>query len=78
MKILIISMFSYALRVKEKEIASKYPQCKVATIFAFPDDIDRKLAGQQFDFCFADIYYSSKEIGKIREHIQGKGKIERF
>lgn len=78
MKILIISMFSYALQTKEKEIANKYPQCKVITIFAFPDDIDGKLTGQQFDFCFADVYYSDEEIGKIRDHIQGKGKIERF
>lgn len=78
MKILIISMFSYALQVKEKEIVSKYPHDKVTTIFAFPDDVDGKLTGQQFDFCFADIYYSDEEIGKIREHIQGKGKIERF
>lgn len=78
MEILIISMFSYALQVKENEILNKYPKCKLATIFAFPDEIEVKLQGKQFDFCFADIYYSDEEVGKIRDHIQGKGKIWRF
>ena len=82
MKILLISPFGYAVKQKSKEIKTILKKQKVAAfideVIAMPDDINKKLKGKQYDYCYADAEYNSDEIAVIREHIQGKQIVERF
>lgn len=82
MKVLLISPFGYAIKQKSKEIKTILKKQKVAAfideVIAMPDDINKRLKGKQYDYCYADTEYNSDEIAVIREHIQGKQLIERF
>ena len=85
MRVLIISLFSYAL--SQKEIMVRYEMSmdkindySIETIKALPNELEEKLMGKQFDYMFIDTFYSHEEVGMIREHLAGlqRKQIERF
>lgn len=83
LEILIISIFSYAITEKEKEVraelfARDITEYKITCIQALPKEIEGKIYGKQFDYAYADRNYISDELGIIREHIRGKQRIELF
>ena len=81
LELLIISLFAYAIKEKEKEVraelfARDITEYKITCIQALPKDIERKMYGKQFDYAYADRNYISDELG-IRIPVCGMVKDDR-
>lgn len=75
--ILIISPFRYALqkqcnKVSTNKIEGVKENFQIHSVYTLPADIEKGIYGQQYDFAYIDKFYSTEEIGRIREHIRGQ------
>lgn len=81
-RVLVISMFTHAIKVKVRELSKKVnlSEVRLVAIKAMPYNLEGKLMGEQFDYAFIDKFYDMDEVNIIREHITGlqKNQIRRF